>query len=104
MLELAQYAGLNGWWNGMRFHWYYLSCGYNDKLHGIEIIYYSDGSVGRLVHWHNDNRHGMNISYFKGSITHISHWRYSHLHGIEVNYANGSIQWLTNWRYGQKLN
>ncbi len=81
MLELAQYAGLNGWCQEVQFYINeHLDICYNDEY---------------LFYLHNSLKHGVDIRYSDGQIVHINCWLNGKLHGIEVDYySNNQISWV----------
>ncbi len=136
MLELSEYIYVlyyevvydsrlfnrcNGWQHGIGIAYDYdlvgrLWNGYMDKPHGIEICYYSNGSISVLRYWRNGTLHGMRIDYrqnsstrdrtrpTQNSINRVIHWRNGKRHGIEFRYRTiGYIDQLEYWQHGKKI-
>ncbi len=84
--------------NHRLFHWH------SGLKHGMEISYYSDGSIEWLRHWHNGQQHGIDIRYYlNGSISWLRHWCNELRHGMEIYYLKGLIYQLMYWRNGKKI-
>ncbi len=76
----------------------------NNSLHGIEIGYYSDGSIRWIRQWQRNKLHGADIDFINGKTRWINHRYQGRLHGIEISYySDGSIYRKIRWVYGKKM-